>query len=190
MILKKMNRIFIITVPVAILASIVLAFYGREKFYFIGIIGFVTLLISATSLLFTLLLSILGKIKKSTKLITVSKYTGLLLLVSLLLFCSVFISSEIAQYDTEQAKTFCNSMLVKVEHYKSENGKYPDSIDKVISDDIQLPLRIRSYSFYQTNGNRYRFVIPIIGPNPSGYVYESKNRNWELIDFIFDLKEL
>ncbi len=185
-----MNRISIITLPVALLASILLAFYGREKFYFIGIIGFITLLISGASLLFTLLLSILGKIKKSTKLITVSKYTGLLMLINLLLFCSVFISSEIAHHDTEQAKTFCDSILVKVEQYKSENGKYPNSIDKVISDDIKLPIRIRSYSFYQTNGNRYRFVIPIIGPNPSGYVYESKNRNWELIDFIFDLEEL
>jgi hypothetical protein len=185
-----MNRIFIITIPVAILASIFLAFYGREKFYFISITGFVTLLIFATSLLFTLLFLILGKIKKSTKLITVSKYTGLLLLVNLLLFCSVFISDKIAQYDYEQAKTFCDTMVAKVEQYKSENGKYPGSIDKVISDDVKLPLRIKSYSFYQTNGNRYRFVIPIIGPNPSGYVYDSKNRNWELIDFIFDLEEL
>ena len=185
-----MHRIFIITVSVAILASILLAFYGRDKFYFIGIIGFVTLLISASLLLFTLLFSILGKIIKSTKLITVSKYTGLLLLVNLILFSSLIIASAIAQYDTEQAKKFCDSLLVKVEQYKSENGRYPDSIEKVISDDIRLPLRIKNYNFYQTNGSRYRFVVPIIGPNASGYVYESKNRNWELIAFIFDLEKL
>jgi len=185
-----MNRIVILIVTTAILASVLLAFYGREDFYLIAIIGFVTLLISAFSLLGTLILLILGKTNKSRMILRASKYAGLLLVVSLILFSSVLIASKIAEYDVKQAKVFCESLIVKIEQYKSINGKYPDTIDNVISDDIKLPVRIENYSFYQTNGIIYRFVIPVIGPNASGYVYDSRDKNWELADFIFDLERL
>lgn len=142
-----MNRIVVLSVSISILVSFLLAFYERENFYYIAIIGFVTLLITAGSLLGTLILLILGKTNRSTKILRASKYAGLLSVVSLILFSSVLTASKIAEYDVKQAKVFCESLIVKVEQYKLINGNYPDTLDKVVSDDIKLPVRIENYSF-------------------------------------------
>lgn len=186
----KPRKYFIGTILIAVLASIILAFYGREKFYFWGIVSVIIFIIFFVSMILSIVFLVIGRNNKSPKLITLAKFSGLSILVSLILFSSVIMAGSLAQYDTKQAKRFCDSTIFKIEQYKSKNKKYPDSIYQVISSDIKPPLRIKDYSFYQTDGKRYRFIVPVIGPNASAYVYESNEKNWELINFIFDIEKL
>lgn len=133
---------------------------------------------------------IIGKRIKSSKLIALAKFSGLSVLVNIILFSSIITADSLAQRDTVQAKEFCDTVIHKLEQYKSNNNKYPEPIYKIISSDIILPMRIRNYRLYQTDEERYRFIVPIIYPNVCAYVYESNEKTWELIDFIFYLEGL
>jgi hypothetical protein len=174
----------------AVLASIILAFYGRDKLYFWGIVSVIIFITFSVSIILSIVFLLVGRKKKSLKFITLAKFSGFSILISFILFSSVIIAGSIAQHDTKQAKNFCDSAIAKIEQYKSKNNQYPSSIHKIIPNETKLPLRIREYSFYQTDGKRYRFIVPIISPNTSAYVYESNEKTWKLIDFIFDLEEL
>ena len=185
-----MKRIVIVSVLIVIPVSILLAYFGREDFYLIGITAFVALVVIAVSLLIVILFFIVAKSENNKKYLKVSKYSSLVLLVAIILFSSVFIAAEMARYDTEQAKIFCESKITELEKYKSVTGKYPDTIHEILLDDNKLPIRFENYRFYQTNGMVFRFVIPVMGPNASGYIYDSRDKQWVLVAFIFDLERL
>ncbi len=185
-----MKKIVIISLFTAILISILLAFYSREDFYFIGITAFVAMLITIVSLSITVLLLILAKSEKNKKYIRASKYSVLISLLAMIIFGSIFIAAGIAEYDSRQATVFCDSLVEDLEKYKSINGSYPETISKILADDIELPAGIENYRFYETNGFVYRFVVPVIGPNANGLIYDSRDKEWVMIDFIFDLERL
>lgn len=186
----KPSKIYIIAGFFSLIASLLLALYGREEFYFWGIVGMSILIVATLSLSFSLIFYTLGKLNHSSKYLAVSKYSTLLFFGNLIMLSSFFIWSALEQYDTQQARIFCNSIIVKLEKYKMKNSKYPSSINEAIQGGVALPLRLHNYNYYKTDGQRFRIIIPIIGPNSSGYVYESTEKKWTLIDFIFEMEAL
>ncbi len=56
------------------------------------------------------------------------------------------------------AKDYCESLMPKLDAYKSEHGDYPDRIDALLPDDRRsLPIYLRDASFYFKGTNGYSF---------------------------------
>jgi hypothetical protein len=182
------NRFSGITLMTAAVVSVLIASYLRGNFYTWGIYSIVILAGSIVSFLAFIMLKTLCKIKNSQKLIKASRHAALIFSVILILSGSVLLAKILDEYDTDQAKKFCDSIQVKLEQYKKENGVYPASLKGLITDSIEIPPRIRDHDFFQSNGREYIIIVPLNGPNDSGYVYESKNGKWEQNSFIHELK--
>lgn len=180
------NKLWYIILSWSLVVSICLAFYGRDKYFFIGTIGLVTFWLSAILFIVFVILAISYKINKKERIFALFKYSSIILLISLVLFLAMPIALKLMDHDTKQAKKYCQSLILIIENYKTKYGKYPDSIDGLISKNVNLPLRLKDYDFYTSNGTSFEIVVPLIGPNVSWDMYDSKNNKWEHIDFVGD----
>lgn len=178
---KINNKKWLIVICPALIVSICLAFYGQYDFIFIGTVGFIFFWASAILLFIYFASIILFSITKSNKLFQMRKYSLILFTACCILFISFPISVKLIDYDAAQTKKYCESLISRIESYKSKYGKYPATIDSIISEKGNLPPILRDYNFYKSigDGTSYEFIVPLIGPNVSWEIYDTTNKNWE-----------
>jgi hypothetical protein len=100
------------------------------------------------------------------------------LIVIVSLFISLIPGHALVSHDIEEAKTYCEALIPRIESYHQEHGVYPTEIAAVLHLG-KPPHLLRHGSFYWSNGQEYRFDIG----DPRGIMnfirFISQTREWQ-----------
>jgi len=108
-------------------------------------------------------------------------------LIALILVCAgsacliQLISLPVGKHvSVSKAKSFCESLVPKLDGYKQEAGKYPQGIEEVMEPASRLPYLLRDQGFYHCESGGKSFSFEFEGPHEANlfHSYCSDDREW------------
>ena len=115
--------------------------------------------------------------KKAIKNIVWAIFGGILLII---ITISVWLFWQ--QYQEKKAYRYLNEIIIKLEHYKKVNNKYPNSIDSIQAIIGDVPKNLKEDDYFTTNGKIYRLRNYNFGVILSWNIYISEKHKWEFWD--------
>ncbi len=159
---------------IAIVAAAVLNAWavklGRGSYMHISLVLDAILLVGMPAFLISLVLMCVGRDKRPH--VFLAGYVlNLVSLVTFLMLVSACVGLFVATADTNDAKAYCDALIPRLEKYKQDTGKYPDTIEAVAGREHE-PLLLKGRQFYAVQ--------------PDGYVLEFRRpqKKWELVEYI------
>ena len=106
-----------------------------------------------------------------------------ILAFTIIQFVCCEIAVAVAKMRTDEAKLFCNELIVHLEYQREESGKYPDNIAYYLNN-RDLPYRLKAHRLrYYTYGNEYTVSFRGTGGLfPRLHKYASETKKWVLLD--------
>jgi hypothetical protein len=159
----------VIALGVAIVLNVWAVKLGRGSHVHISLVLQAIGLVGLPVFVISLVLMCVGRDK--WPLVFIAGYAmNLVSLVIFLMLISACIGLFVATADTRAAMSYCEALIPRVEKYKQDTGKYPDTIEAVASREHE-PLLLQGRQFYIAM--------------PDGYVLEFKRpqKTWETIEY-------
>lgn len=93
------------------------------------------------------------------------------------------VAGAVWEQRTDEARLFCNELIVHLEQQKEQSGKYPADIADYLNNH-NLPIRLKRHRLqYWNQGDKYTltFVVPG-GLFPRFHKYDSQKKEWVIDD--------
>ena len=155
---------------------IAMILFGLDAFWLnLGIIALITLV-------FALPIMIIGALFcRKNKLLLKKRLTacGIYLLMSILIFTSIFINNKLARSRAEMLIATC-------ERYKDKNSEYPESLSNLVPDFInEIPVAkytLNSNNFFYISSKNSHFLSYTTMPPFGRQMYSFEEQKWTYID--------
>jgi len=187
---QPMKRALVGCALLALALNAVLVFFGRGSFghFILLVIGVLYIAVPLFALAgVVLVVTAIVASKQKTALRKFPVFWGAVVgvLLSIVLGSSVLswpVGSVVGRQDIARAKRFCDELVPLLDAYEAEHGQYPESLAE-LNHGRRRPLLLRQQpSFYDSNGETFRFGFVDPAGFLNGFEFSSKNRRWVACD--------
>jgi hypothetical protein len=138
--------------------------------------------VTAPLLLIGIVLMLLGRAEKRKAVLPWGRGMIAIAVLAISLWSSAFVCDFLYEKDMVAAKAYCESLIPKLQAYKSMHGDYPADI-AVIDSGNARPRLLKKWQFYSVNAGVYVFTISdarSIGP--LYWEYDPNAKSWHQYD--------
>lgn len=179
---KKQSKLLRYSI-LSLVIGLLLAYYGQGNIFMLMFSALLFLIGFIPALIGFLICKLISRKKKTERIASLISTFKILMAITIILTLTIPIGLAFRSDDIEKAQEFCNELALEIEKEREKTETYPSDIEALLRSRGEIPRLIDKGRLYiKINGGYELSFVVTGGLFPQLYKYNSKTKNWEILD--------